>query len=331
MKTVNVVVTQAISEECFKLIKAVSPLIKVTDAAELAHADRKGDQIAKTKLDALLAEAEVVFTVKLPRDLISRASKMKWLQVMSAGADRYLAIDEVRNSPVLMTGVSGIHAVTISEFVMGLMLMFNKRSLHCLELKQQHKWERFSPGMLHSKTLGVVGLGHIGNEVARLGKAFGMKVIATRRSAKPGARARYADILLPTSELPQLLASSDFVALSLPYTTDTYQLIGEKELRTMKPTAYLINIARGGIVDEAALIRALSEKWIAGAGLDVFATEPLPADSELWDMPNVIFSPHISGDMEDYNMRASLIFRDNLQRYLTGKKLKNVINKSRGY
>jgi phosphoglycerate dehydrogenase-like enzyme len=137
--------------------------------------------------------------------------------------------------------------------------------------------------------------------------------------------------LLPREQLPRLLEESDFVVLCLLFTTETNKLIGEKELRTMKPTAYLINVVRGDIVDEDALIRALSEHWIAGAGLDVFAIEPLPADSRLWEFPNVIFSPHIAGVMEGYYLQATEIFCKNLRHYLSGKNLFNVINKKKGY
>lgn len=179
--------------------------------------------------------------------------------------------------------------------------------------------------------MGIVGLGSIGREVARLAKAFGMRVIATRRSAKLISRARYVDILLPREHQIELLSDSDFVVLTLPLTPETRRLIGEKELRAMKSTAYLINVARGGIVDEEALIHALNARWIAGAGLDVFATEPLPADSRLWELPNVIFTPHIGGATEDYVLRATKVFHENLRRYLNGKKLLNVVDKKKGY
>jgi phosphoglycerate dehydrogenase-like enzyme len=234
-------------------------------------------------------------------------------------------------SPVTLTNVSGIHAIPISEFVIGLMLMFVKQAPFCFQLKCEKKWERFTPEALNSKTVGIVGLGSIGREVARLAKAFGMRVMATRRSARQVGHARYVDIMLPPEQLNRLLAESDFVVLAVPFTPETSNLIGRKELRKMRPTACLINIARGGIVDEAALVRALEEHWIAGAGLDVFATEPLPADSRLWELPNVIFSPHIAGGLGDYAVRATEIFAENLKRYLAGKRLLNVVDKKRGY
>tara|TARA_Y100000031_G_scaffold111295_1_gene122714 strand:- start:31 stop:435 length:405 start_codon:yes stop_codon:yes gene_type:complete len=132
-------------------------------------------------------------------------------------------------------------------------------------------------------------------------------------------------------QLQQLLAESDFVVLALPLTPETNKFFGEEELRAMKSTAYLINIARGGVVDEEVLIRALDEHWIAGAGLDVFAAEPLPTDSRLWELPNVILSPHVSGGMEDYTIEATELFSENLRRYLNGKKLLNVVDKKKGY
>ena len=184
---------------------------------------------------------------------------------------------------------------------------------------------------LRGKTVGIVGLGHIGKEVARLSKAFGMRVIATRRSAPRTQHIRNVDLMLPRQELPRLLAESDYVVITLPYTHETDKLLGETELKTMKSSAYLMNIGRGGIIDEDALTRALSENWIAGAGLDVFTTEPLPAESKLWELPNLLFSPHVSGDMEDYVTQATEVFCKNLGRYLEGKRLLNVVDKHKGY
>ena len=330
MEPVNVLVTTPIGDELLQQITNVSPRIKINDVSEFVRAEQRGDFARQDELDALLAEAEVIYGLRLPKNVIARASKLKWVQVMSAGVDRFLD-DEFRQSFVIMTNVSGIHATPIGEIVLGQMLMFAKQAPLCFQLKQEKQWKRFMPTVLRSKTVGIVGLGNIGREVARLAKAFGMRVIATRRSAKRGMRAKYVDILLPRELLPRLLSESDFVVLSLPFTSETNKLIGEKELRTMKPTAYLINIARGNIVDEEALIRALDEHWIAGAGLDVFATEPLPADSRLWEFPNIIFSPHVAGGMEDYNIRATELFCKNLRHYLSGKSLVNVIDKKKGY
>jgi len=317
-------------EENLRRIALVSPVINVRDASALAHAEFHGDTVAKEELDALLAEAEVIYGLILPQDIVVRAPRMKWFQTMSAGVDRFAQTD-IWQSPVIITGVSGIHATPIGEFVLEFMLMFAKQAPLCFQMKQKHEWKRFMPSVLRSKTVGIVGLGSIGREVARLSKAFGMRVIATRRSVKQVTRPRHVDMLFPPEELKQLLAESDYVVISTPLTPETRGLIGEEELKAMKPTACIINIGRGGIIDEKALICALDENRIAGAGLDVFATEPLPADSLLWELDNVIFSPHVAGGMEDYMARATEIFCENLRRYLNGKKLINVIDKKKGY
>jgi phosphoglycerate dehydrogenase-like enzyme len=330
MESVNVLVTSAVGDECLQQIASVSSKIKLTSVSSLFRAEQGGDLVAKEKLDVLLAEVEVVYGLRFLRNIVTRAPKLKWVQVMSAGVERFLDSDMLGSS-VIMTNVSGIHATPISEFVLEIMLMFAKQAPLCFQLKQEKQWGRFVPLVLRSKTVGIVGLGNIGREVARLAKAFGMRVLATRRSARLVGRARYVDIMLPPTQLGRLLAESDFVVLALPLTHETTRLIGEEELRVMKPTAYLINIARGDVVDEEALIRALDEKWIAGAGLDVVTTEPLPADSRLWELSNVILSPHVSGGMEDYAMRATELFSDNLRRYLGGKKLLNVVDKKKGY
>ena len=330
LKSVNILVTTTIGEECLRLISATSPRVKLQDVTDLSRAEYRGDPAAKEQLNALLAEAEVIYGGRLPKNVIARAPKLKWVQVMSAGVDGFLG-SELMQGPVMLTNVSGIHATPIGEFVLTLMLMFAKQAPLYFDLKQKKQWQRSALTVLRSKTVGIVGLGSIGQEVARLAKAFGMRVIATRRSTKRVAQARNVDLMLPRQQLPELLSDSDFVALTLPLTPETHRLIGEVELRTMKPTAYLINIGRGQLVDEEALIRALSGNWIAGAGLDVFATEPLPAESKLWELPNVILSHHVSGGREDYNIQATELFCENLKRYLNEKKLLTVVGKKRGY
>jgi len=209
--------------------------------------------------------------------------------------------------------------------------MFCKGANKFVRAQARREWVRYMPQELFGKTVGVVGLGHIGSEVARLAKAFGCHVIATRRSANERTLDDLVDELLPPADLPKLLGESDFVVLSVPLTQETRHLIGEAELRAMRPSAVLINIARGAVIDEGALVRALKESWIGGAGLDVFEREPLPAESELWDMENVILSPHLSGGTEIYNERAVGIFCENLRRYLASERLMNLADPKRGY
>jgi phosphoglycerate dehydrogenase-like enzyme len=317
-------------EEILRRIRAVSAKIKVTDASTMVFAELRGNDSKKAELDALLAETDVLFGFVPPKNVTSRAPRLKWMQATSAGVDRHLGT-EIWRSKVILTGVSGIHATAIGEYVLGMMLMIVKDAPAAFKMKQTREWHRYPTRTLRGKTLGIIGLGHIGREVARLAKAFGIKVIATRRSAKEAGKAANVDLLLPASRMQELLAGSDFVVLTLPLTPETRHIIGEAELRAMKPSAYIMNIGRGGLIDEEALIKALDEKRIAGAGLDVTAAEPLPKESRLWDYDNVILTPHNSGGMEDYMVRATELFCDNLRRYLEGRRLRNVIDRKKGY
>jgi phosphoglycerate dehydrogenase-like enzyme len=338
MESLNVLVVtpdfeRAVShanKECLRLIRAVSPRIKVKDGAALAEAELKGDNSKKRDLDALLAWADVIFGLFTLPDIMARAPKLKWIQVISAGVARWRDTD-VWRSQVIITGVSGIHATPIGEFVMALMLMLAKNTPHSFRMMHTRRWRRYPTQNLRGKTVGIVGLGHIGREVARLSKAFGMKTIAVRRSINRPGKARNVDLLLPRTRMKQMLARSDYVVLSVPLTPQTRHIIGEAELKSMKGSACLINIGRGQLIDEEALIRALDEKRIRGAGLDVTYAEPLPKESRLWEFDNVILSPHISGSMENYMLRAAEVFCENLRRYLSGKKLLNVVDRKRGY
>ena len=258
------------------------------------------------------------------------APRLKWIQLTSAGADRLLNSGFIE-AGVTVTTASGLHATPIGEFVLTSMLMFSKGAPTYMRAQARHEWTRFPPRELFGKTVGVVGFGHIGEEVGRLAKAFGCRVIATKRSATERSSAPNADEIMPPGELHRLLAASDFVVLSMPLTPDTRGMIGEAELRAMKPTAVLVNIARGPVVAEAALIDALLAGRIAGAALDVFEQEPLPPESLFWDMENVIVSPHISGGTEIYNQRVVEIFARNLGRYLRREPLENVVDPARGY
>lgn len=337
MKTVNVLITtglrgKPLSEEYQRKIAAISPVVKMTDVSSFITAEKKGDFSTKEEFDALLAEAEVIFGHSFPQNGIVRAPKLKWFQAMSTGIDYVFKTDpDIVRSRVIITNAHA-NVIGVSETILARILMFAKKAPLCFRLKQAKKWEWFKPTTLHSKTVGILGLGKVGREVARRAKAFGMRVLATRRSAKRKAHTRYVDVVFPRNQLPQLLSESDFVVLALPLTPETTNLLGEKELRTMKPTAYLINVDRGDIIDEKALIRALKEHWIAGAALDTFATEPLPTDSKFWELPNVIFSPHVGGGSEvSFEKRFCEPFLENLKRYLDGKKLLNIVDKKKGY
>jgi phosphoglycerate dehydrogenase-like enzyme len=260
---------------------------------------------------------------------------LKWLQLTSAGVDRLLDAPVVR-SRVVVTTASGIHAVPISEYVIGAMLAFAKGFPRAMRAQGERTWRPYWPEELERKTVGVLGMGAIGARVTQLCRALGMRVLAMRRSAEgrvkgEGSGVEDVDEMLGPGELPYLLAESDYVVVAVPLTAETRGMIGEAQLRAMKPGAVVINIARGAIIDEQALVTALRERWIAGAALDVFQSEPLPAESELWGLENVLITPHISGGTPRYMERAVELFCDNLRRYLAGEPLRNVVDPARGY
>jgi D-2-hydroxyacid dehydrogenase (NADP+) len=334
MEKTDVLVLAPVDDECLRRISAVSPLVAVTDASRLAvqpaFQSTKKDHEVSSELDSLLSRAEILLGLRFIPDLIKRAPRLKWVQTMSAGVENILTPDMI-DSPVILTNVSGIHTVQITEMVFGLILAHAKYLPQCLENQKEKKWERFTPVILQGKTLGIVGLGKIGSSIARMGKFLGMRVLATRRSAKEITHTRYVDSVYPSGQLDSLIKESDYIVLALPFTAQTEQIIGKEAISLMKASAFLVNIGRGKTVDEEALIKALKEKRIAGAGLDTFALEPLPPSSPLWGMPNVIITPHIAGSADDYIQKATDIFCENLKRFLNGRRLINVVNKKQGY
>ncbi len=285
-----------------------------------------------------LHDVEILCSHNLPDDLLERAPKLRWLQNPGAGLERLRPLKVLEpGSRVIVTSASGIHETQISEYVIGSMLVFNRSWPEMVRLQDQHSWPRQSDTThlrqreLANATLGIVGLGHIGRSVAKLARAFGMKVLGTRFSAHAGEQDPTVDRLYPFDYLHQLLSESDYVVLSVPLTDRTEKMIGEAELHAMRKNAYLVNIARGRVIDEDALIRALKEGWIAGAGLDVAVKEPLPADSPLFTTPNLILTPHISGASEHYNERLANLFTENLRRYRVGEPLLNRYDPEKGY
>ncbi len=335
MESVNVLVVSSVDKDSIKEIAGVSPRIKVTDATNLWNTadiviDSNDALISNREFNNMLAEAEVMYGFRPPPNVIARAPKLKWFQTMFAGVDTVLT-DEIKKSRLTITNMRGIHAVPVAEFTLGLLFVLAKKSEMSFQLKQQKQWERYTPIILHSKTVGIVGYGSIGKEVARLTKRIGMRVIVTYRTAKKGSHVKYADVVLPKEQLSDLLSQSDFVVLALPHTIETENLIGFRELKIMKPGAYIINVGRGTTINEEALIRALEESQIAGAALDAFVEEPLPASSKLWELPEVIITPHIGSRRADAQREVTRFFCENLKRYISGKRLLNVVNKSAGY
>jgi phosphoglycerate dehydrogenase-like enzyme len=277
---------------------------------------------------ARAADAEVVFAGRWSDDLWKAAPRLRWVQSGGAGVERFLTPDFIGSS-VVLTNAAGVYAIPIAEHVIALVLAFARGLHRTIRSQMARQWEYPEVREVVGSTLGVVGLGAIGTEVARRAKGLGMRVLAVRR--RPDRASEFADAVRGADALPWLLAESDHIALCAALTHRTRHLIGEAELKVMKPTSYLINIGRGGLIDEPALISALQSSAIAGAGLDVFAQEPLPADSPLWDMPNVIITPHHAGDSPHSHDRLMALFCENLRRYLAGEELLNVVDKKAGY
>jgi phosphoglycerate dehydrogenase-like enzyme len=293
---------------------------------EVAEEDRAR---AEARLTPLLQEAEIYFGIRVLPDLVARSPKLQWVQLVAHGIDHIHG--DIMNGGVTVTTGRSSYAPIIAEHVLLLMLMLVRQAPRFMAHQQERRWERLYPGELQGRTVGLVGLGSIGMAVARAARGFGMKVMATRRTAAAGEVFPDVDEVVPPGSLNYLLQHSDFVVLCVPLTQETRGIIGREELRAMKPTAYLINVARGGVVEDAILAEALGEGWIAGAGLDVFDKEPLPADSPLWSTPNTIVTPHMAGLSGRFVERATSLFCENLGRYIRGEPLLNVLDLKRGY
>jgi phosphoglycerate dehydrogenase-like enzyme len=292
----------------------------------------------RTAFKEALAEAEIVCGFIPGSNWRELAPHLRWLQNPGAGIDRLLGSSILApDSGVIITTASGVHIYSISEYVFGSMLMFNRSWPKMVELQAQHIWAHENQNYqlqereLVDRTLGIVGLGNIGRRIAQVGHAFGMTIMASRSSVHKGETDPDVDRLFSSTELHEMLGLCDYVVIAVPLTTQTEHLIDEAALRAMPPHSYLVNIARGKVVDENALIRALREGWIGGAGLDVTEQEPLPAESELYGLPNVILTPHISGANEHYAERLGELFVENLRRYRAGQPLRNQVDPQRGY
>jgi phosphoglycerate dehydrogenase-like enzyme len=339
METIHILSTLRFADDLLDQIRAVSPRLHVTQ--ETCH---DTDEVASAL--AAYRATQVLYTFQVPANLLDLAPDLRWIQLHSAGAEHILDTP-VAGSNLVVTTSSGIHATPIAEYVFASMLAHRWRVARWTACQREGKWPEgrwriYARPEIRGKTLGILGYGSIGREVGRLGQAFGMRVLALRRSAaQADAGYRVGGTGDPEGSIPEhfyqpdslheMLPLCDYVVIALPHTPETTHFIGEPELRTMKPTAYLVNIARGSIVDEAALIRALGEGTIAGAGLDVFEQEPLPPDSPLWEMEPVLLSPHVAGFTPHYDERAAELFVQNLERYMAGQPLINRVDMTRGY
>lgn len=288
------------------------------------------------EIEQQLPDAEALMTWSLRPEQFTLAYKLRWIH-SPAAAVHQLMFPELISSDVILTNAREVHGPVVAEHVMALIFALAKRIPHAVRLQLQHVWGQRAlweshppPREISGATLGLVGLGSIGREVARRASALGMRVIAVREHPEKGSPENVAQVY-SSAQLDEMLSQSDYVVLAAPTTAATRGLINSQRLAAMKPDAHLINVGRGPLIDDSALIEALRGHKLAGAGLDVFDEEPLPADSPLWDLDNLLITPHTAGLTEKLWERHYALMSENLRRYLAGQPLLGLVNKQEGY
>ena len=281
-----------------------------------------------------LEKAEIFLTYDFERDWWTGEKYLRWVHIGGSGVN-HIRFPELLESGVIITNSRGIHARTMAEYTFAALLYFAQRFNLAEEWRRSRDWRHYKSEMtrasftLRGKNLGIIGAGQIGSAIGKMGKALEMNTFGIVKSAKP--QPDWADRWGGKEALEELLRWADFIVLTLPGTVDSLGLIGEREIGLMKPSAYIVNISRGGIVEEDVLIKALNEGKIAGACLDVFATEPLPEDSPLFTTKNLLITPHIAGNYPDYTIDVLDLFLENFRRYSAGETLLNLVDLKRGY
>lgn len=340
MEPIHVLVSAKVTAEQLARMRGLNPRLVIhgePGGFAIMHAsevDYKGidypDERPDLDVESLVRQAEVIIATRIPMSLLERAPRLRWLQFTSAGVD-HLWKPGLDEGKVTVTSAKSIHGIPISEFVMGCMLFFAKGLARMKEQQRERVYKKFLIEELHGKTVVLIGVGELGSAVAQRSKAFGMNTIGVRRRPGRDDVDPAIDDVVQMEEMAGALADADYVVSSLPLTERTRGLIDERFFIAMKNSAIFINVGRGKAVQEAALVRALEEGWIGGAGLDVYEQEPLPADSPLWAMPNVLISPHMCGDTAMYMERFTDILCDNLLRYAEGRPLRNVVDPMERY
>ncbi len=337
MDEVNVLITLPYPEPMLARLQAVSP-----NLAFHVHPARTPEELP----EELLPQIEILYTIDtLPAP--ESIPNLSWIQFHFAG------IDHMRNNPLLrskvhVTTMSGAAMPQMAEFALMSILALGRRLPLMMRDKASKLWaedrlKRFRPQDLRGSTVGIVGYGSVGREIARLCRAFGARVLAAKRDLKNledtgfapeglgDPNADLVDRIYPPQALRTMVPECDFLVITVPLTRDTRGLVGEEVLASLKADAFLIDISRGGVVDHGALITALNDGRLAGAALDVYPLEPLPEKSPLWEIPNVIISPHVAGASSHYYEQATVLFSANLQRYIEGQTLLNLYDPKLGY
>lgn len=307
-------------------------LLETVPGVRVVQISREG--LVHDDAAASLASARVLLRGGVPASvldhIVARAPKLAWIHSFSAGIDR-VATPAVRQRDLIVTNAKGVFSRPIAEYVVMMCLAIARRLPQLLELQRERTWQPLRGTELGSMTVGIVGYGSIGAEIASLLAPFEARIFATRRHPERGAGDHPAVQLLGLDRLDELLRASDIVVVAAPLTDETAGLIGAAQLQEMPEHAWLINIARGRLIDELALRRALESGWIGGAVLDVFNEEPLPPDSPLYGTPNLIITPHTSWSSDRVVERSLDLFVANLRRFAAGEELENVVDLERGY
>lgn len=277
---------------------------------------------SKEEIGDFVEKMDVLLAFRFPDELMKKATRLQWIQSMATGVDYIINLPSLRKE-ILITSTRGMHGPQMSEMAFLHMLNLTRNYPRMLRNQDRRVWERWPQPLLSGKTVGILGIGVIAEELARKCKAFKMKVYGISKTAR---EVEGIDRFYSREELPRAAAEIDYLIVLVPYSPETHKIVNAKVLSAMKPTAYLINIARGQVIDEEALIEALKNKKIAGAGLDVFNEEPLPKDHPFWGMENVIVSPHVAGMSNIYAEQLLPIFEENLRRFLKGER-RNLINR----
>jgi phosphoglycerate dehydrogenase-like enzyme len=287
------------------------------------------------RLESELPDTQIFVGYSIRPNQLPWARQLKWIHSTAAGVAQ-LTYPALRASGVLVTNASGVHSIPIAEHVIGMMLSLSRKFPDALRYQQSHRWAQQEiwdtkprPGELHGAVLLLIGLGAVGKEIARLAQVFGMNIQAVTRSGSGDSS--LAAKIYPATQLEAALAQADYVVVAAPETPATNNLLGPRQFAAMKPTAFVVNVARGSLIDEVALNAALEQNKIAGAALDVAAEEPLPSESPLWRQKNILITPHLAAASEHLWPRQTELLLKNLDLWFAGKELINKLDFERGY
>jgi phosphoglycerate dehydrogenase-like enzyme len=338
----TVVVTSYFEEEHLRRMREVDGRLRVLYREDLVppprwpgdHAGPEGWRRSPEEDEeflAILAEAEVLYDFPRghTRDLAQVAPKLRWVQASIAGAGEVAKKAGLVETDIVVTTASGVYSASLAEFVVMAMLQHAKGLERLRRDKAERAWRPAYVDTLEGKTLCIVGIGNIGRAIAGRARPFGMRILGVKRTVHDEDPARnHADALYGTDRLHEALAEADYVAVTLPGTPETHHLVDEEAIKSMQKGAYFVNVGRGAAVDEGALVEALREGHLSGAALDVFEVEPLPQESPLWELDNVMISPHSTDNLPGLTNRLQTdLFCENLRRYLDGEPLINVLDK----